>query len=75
MACLQELEAHTATLEGQVEELKTQLAGSQEECEALITEIQDISKAFEDMQEQNTRLLSQLNEHDDTHAQLVAEVL
>ena len=46
---------------------------SQEE-EALLSEMDVTGQAFEDMQEQNTRLLQQLREKDDANFKLMSEV-
>ncbi|KYQ93008.1 RING zinc finger-containing protein [Tieghemostelium lacteum] len=44
-----------------------------QELEALIMEIDSMGKEYEQMQEQNTRLVKQLSEREDTYAQLMAE--
>lgn len=45
---------------------------SQEE-EALLSEMEVTNQAFEDMQEQNSRLIQQLREKDDANSKLMAE--
>ncbi|CAK1545167.1 unnamed protein product [Leptosia nina] len=47
-------------------------AGSQEE-EALLNEMEVTGQAFEDMQEQNSRLIQQLREKDDANFKLMSE--
>ena len=44
------------------------------EEEALLAEMDVTGQAFEDMQEQNTRLLQQLREKDDANFKLMSEV-
>ncbi|KAF2069238.1 hypothetical protein CYY_009447 [Polysphondylium violaceum] len=44
-----------------------------QEIEALIMEIDSMGKAYENMQEQNTRLIKQISDKEDTHALLMAE--
>lgn len=43
--------------------------------EALLDEMEVTGQAFEDMQEQNTRLLQQLKEKDDANFKLMSEVI
>lgn len=42
--------------------------------EALLNDLDVTGQAFEDMQEQNTRLLQQLREKDDANFKLMSEV-
>jgi len=44
-----------------------------QEIEALIMEIDSMGKAYENMQEQNTRLIKQISDKEDNHAHLMAE--
>jgi E3 ubiquitin-protein ligase BRE1 len=44
-----------------------------QEEEALLSEMEVTNQAFEDMQEQNSRLIQQLREKDDANSKLMAE--
>lgn len=46
-----------------------------QEEEALLNEMEVTGQAFEDMQEQNIRLLQQLREKDDANFKLMSEVI
>ncbi|KJE97555.1 ring finger protein 20 [Capsaspora owczarzaki ATCC 30864] len=59
----------------QVEELSRQLDSKKQDEDALIAEMDSIGQSFQDMQEQNSRLLQQLNEKDDANFQLMSERL
>lgn len=48
--------------------------GGLQEEEALLSEMEVTGQAFEDMQEQNSRLLQQLKEKDDANFKLMSEV-
>ncbi len=54
-------------------DLEKSLETRKQEETALLNEIEVTGQAFEDMQEQNSRLLSQLREKDDAHIQLMVE--
>ena len=45
-----------------------------QEEEAMLSEMEVTGQAFEDMQEQNVRLLQQLREKDDANFKLMSEV-
>jgi E3 ubiquitin-protein ligase BRE1 len=57
-----------------IKELKESLDSQKQESEMLLGEIDNISKAFEDLQSQNSRLMKQLGEKEDSTTQIVAEV-
>jgi len=48
--------------------------GKLQEEEAMLSEMEVTGQAFEDMQEQNVRLLQQLREKDDANFKLMSEV-
>jgi len=48
--------------------------GALQEEEAMLSEMEVTGQAFEDMQEQNVRLLQQLREKDDANFKLMSEV-
>ena len=48
--------------------------GTLQEEEAMLSEMEVTGQAFEDMQEQNVRLLQQLREKDDANFKLMSEV-
>lgn len=50
-----------------------QLANHKQEEEALLSEMDVTGQAFEDMQEQNSRLIQQLREKDDANLKLMSE--
>uniref|UniRef100_H2YL12 E3 ubiquitin protein ligase n=1 Tax=Ciona savignyi TaxID=51511 RepID=H2YL12_CIOSA len=54
-------------------ELRRNLAATKQEEEALLSEMDVTGQAFEDMQEQNMRLLQQLREKDDANFKLMSE--
>ncbi|XP_071945809.1 E3 ubiquitin-protein ligase BRE1A-like isoform X2 [Antedon mediterranea] len=56
-----------------VHQLQRKLADRKQEEEALLSEMDVTGQAFEDMQEQNTRLLQQLREKDDANFKLMSE--
>uniref|UniRef100_A0A8B9YT83 E3 ubiquitin protein ligase n=1 Tax=Bos mutus grunniens TaxID=30521 RepID=A0A8B9YT83_BOSMU len=58
--------------EEQIEHLQRKLGATKQEEEALLSEM-DVTQAFEDMQEQNGRLLQQLREKDDANFKLMSE--
>ncbi|CAF0739459.1 unnamed protein product [Didymodactylos carnosus] len=61
------------TLQDSVRELEKNLETRKQEEAALLNEIEVTGQAFEDMQEQNSRLLQQLREKDDAHIKLMVE--
>jgi len=60
-------------LEDCVDSLKRQVANHKQEEETLLTEMEVTGQAFEDMQEQNARLIQQLREKDDANFKLMSE--
>ncbi|KAH9384674.1 hypothetical protein HPB48_026685 [Haemaphysalis longicornis] len=61
------------SLEDTVANLHKSLAAQKQEEEALLSEMEVTGQAFEDMQEQNLRLLQQLREKDDANFKLMSE--
>ncbi|XP_064425597.1 E3 ubiquitin-protein ligase BRE1B [Latimeria chalumnae] len=59
--------------EDQIEHLQKKLAATKQEEEALLSEMDVTGQAFEDMQEQNIRLMQQLREKDDANFKLMSE--
>merc|ERR1711953_503458 len=53
--------------------LQKQVANHKQEEEALLSEMEVAGQAFEDMQEQNSRLIQQLREKDDANFKLMSE--
>ncbi|XP_069485088.1 E3 ubiquitin-protein ligase BRE1A isoform X2 [Ambystoma mexicanum] len=60
-------------VEEQIEHLQKKLAIAKQEEEALLSEMDVTGQAFEDMQEQNIRLMQQLREKDDANFKLMSE--
>jgi len=60
-------------LEDQVETLRKQVANHKQEEETLLSDMEVTGQAFEDMQEQNSRLIQQLREKDDANFKLMSE--
>ncbi|XP_044003278.1 E3 ubiquitin-protein ligase Bre1 isoform X3 [Aphidius gifuensis] len=60
-------------LEEQTYTLQRQVASQKQEEEALLSEMEVTGQAFEDMQEQNSRLIQQLREKDDANFKLMTE--
>lgn len=60
-------------LEEQAFTLQRQVASQKQEEEALLNEMEVTGQAFEDMQEQNSRLIQQLREKDDANFKLMTE--
>ncbi|XP_046680680.1 E3 ubiquitin-protein ligase Bre1 isoform X2 [Homalodisca vitripennis] len=60
-------------LEEQTYQLQKQVATHKQEEEALLNEMEVTGQAFEDMQEQNSRLIQQLREKDDANFKLMTE--
>merc|ERR1712038_1546837 len=60
-------------LEEQCASLNKQLANHKQEEEALLSDMEVTGQAFEDMQEQNSRLIQQLREKDDANFKLMSE--
>ncbi|XP_077996281.1 E3 ubiquitin-protein ligase BRE1A-like [Glandiceps talaboti] len=61
------------SLEEHIQELHKKLSKTKEEEEALLSDMDVTGQAFEDMQEQNARLLQQLREKDDAYFKLMSE--
>ena len=60
-------------LDDSVHTLQRQVAGQKQEEETLLNEMEVTGQAFEDMQEQNIRLIQQLREKDDANFKLMSE--
>ncbi|XP_076054151.1 E3 ubiquitin-protein ligase Bre1 isoform X2 [Oratosquilla oratoria] len=60
-------------LEESVHTLQRQVAAQKQEEETLLNEMEVTGQAFEDMQEQNIRLIQQLREKDDANFKLMSE--
>ncbi|XP_069987087.1 E3 ubiquitin-protein ligase Bre1 isoform X1 [Penaeus vannamei] len=60
-------------LEETVHQLQRQVAAQKQEEETLLNEMEVTGQAFEDMQEQNIRLIQQLREKDDANFKLMSE--
>ncbi|XP_042898593.1 E3 ubiquitin-protein ligase Bre1 isoform X4 [Parasteatoda tepidariorum] len=60
-------------LEDSLQTLQKTLASQKQEEEALLNEMDITGQAFEDMQEQNLRLMQQLREKDDANFKLMSE--
>lgn len=73
--CLNDSEASQRWKEAQdtIQQLHHALSSSQRNYNALLSEMDVTGEAFEEMQEQNTRLLSQLQEKDDANFKLMSE--
>ncbi|XP_043666724.1 E3 ubiquitin-protein ligase Bre1 isoform X2 [Vespula pensylvanica] len=69
---IKKLEEQAYTLQRQVASQKQNCVWMQEE-EALLNEMEVTGQAFEDMQEQNSRLIQQLREKDDANFKLMTE--
>ncbi|XP_039623436.1 E3 ubiquitin-protein ligase BRE1A [Polypterus senegalus] len=61
------------SVEEQMENLHKKLSIAKQEEEALLSEMDVTGQAFEDMQEQNIRLMQQLREKDDANFKLMSE--
>ncbi|XP_004918162.1 E3 ubiquitin-protein ligase BRE1B isoform X2 [Xenopus tropicalis] len=59
--------------EEQIDHLQRKLTATKQEEEALLSEMDVTGQAFEDMQEQNIRLMQQLREKDDANFKLMSE--
>lgn len=60
-------------LEDTLQQLQKTLAAQKQEEDALLNEMEVTGQAFEDMQEQNLRLIQQLREKDDANFKLMSE--
>jgi len=60
-------------LEGKMEELRKTISNMKQEEDALLAEMEFTGQAFEEMQEQNIRLMQQLREKDDANLKLMSE--
>jgi len=67
-------EQHQQPSERAIQDLKKALENEKREGEMLLQEMAAISKSFEELQEQNSRLLQQLSEKDDSSTKLLSEV-
>jgi len=56
-----------------VQQMQKTLSAQKQEEEALLNEMEVTGQAFEDMQEQNLRLIQQLREKDDANFKLMSE--
>jgi hypothetical protein len=61
-------------MEETIAELQKSLQSQKQREEALLNDLEVTGQAFEDMQEQNLRLLQQLREKDDANFKLMSEV-
>ncbi|MBN3299407.1 BRE1A ligase, partial [Amia calva] len=61
------------SVEDQIDTLNKKLSLAKQEEEALLSEMDVTGQAFEDMQEQNIRLMQQLREKDDANFKLMSE--
>nr|XP_015209463.1 PREDICTED: E3 ubiquitin-protein ligase BRE1A-like [Lepisosteus oculatus] len=61
------------SVEEQIDTLNKKLSLAKQEEEALLSEMDVTGQAFEDMQEQNIRLMQQLREKDDANFKLMSE--
>lgn len=62
-----------AKYEEVIAQLQKSVASSKQEEEALLSEMEVTGQAFEDMQEQNNRLMAQLREKDDANFKLMSD--
>jgi E3 ubiquitin-protein ligase BRE1 len=62
-----------AKYEDMVSQMQKNLSAQKQEEEALLNEMEVTGQAFEDMQEQNLRLIQQLREKDDANFKLMSE--
>jgi E3 ubiquitin-protein ligase BRE1 len=62
-----------AKYEDMVLQMQKNLSAQKQEEEALLNEMEVTGQAFEDMQEQNLRLIQQLREKDDANFKLMSE--
>jgi E3 ubiquitin-protein ligase BRE1 len=69
----EELGRKIGKLEELVQSLQKSLTAQKQEDEALLNEMEVTGTAFEDMQEQNLRLIQQLREKDDANFKLMSE--
>ncbi|MFH4974275.1 hypothetical protein AB6A40_000984 [Gnathostoma spinigerum] len=69
----EEAQRKIRALEEQVERLRKEANSARKEEEGLMNEMETTGQAFEEMQEQNTKLLQQLKEKDDANLKLMAE--
>ncbi|XP_057295387.1 E3 ubiquitin-protein ligase BRE1A-like [Hydractinia symbiolongicarpus] len=60
-------------LQQKIEELQKTISNTKQEGDALLGEMELTGQAFEEMQEQNIRLMQQLREKDDTNLKLMSE--
>ncbi|RDD38109.1 E3 ubiquitin-protein ligase BRE1B [Trichoplax sp. H2] len=70
---LEKVKPHILESEESVKILQKKLASTKQEQETLLAEMEMTGQAFEDMQEQNARLLEQIKEKDDMNFKLMTE--
>ena len=68
-----QVQSKVRSFQDTIRDLEKNLETRKQEEAALLNEIEVTGQAFEDMQEQNSRLLSQLREKDDAHIKLMVE--
>jgi E3 ubiquitin-protein ligase BRE1 len=61
------------SLEENIHSLQRQITNQKTEEDALVSEMEVTGQAFEDMQEQNARLIQQLREKDDANFKLLSD--
>ena len=69
----EEVARRVATFENAIAQLQKSVASSKQDEEALLSEMEVTGQAFEDMQEQNNRLMAQLREKDDANFKLMSD--
>jgi len=65
--------AESGKTEELVVEMKSALEAKDTEIEEYLAELEEVGKAYENMREQNTRLLEQLRDKEDSNTRLVSE--
>lgn len=68
-----QVQSKVRSFQDTIRDLEKNLETRKQEEAALLNEIEVTGQAFEDMQEQNSRLLCQLREKDDAHIKLMVE--
>lgn len=71
--CSEDAHKRIKYLDEQIEKLKKDVQSSKQEEETLLNEMEVTGQAYEEGQEQNTRLLQQLKEKDDANFKLMSE--
>ncbi|VDO60492.1 unnamed protein product [Onchocerca flexuosa] len=72
-SCKQLNAEYFLSLEETADRLRKEAHSARQEEEGLMNDVETTGQAFEEMQEQNTRLLQQLREKDDANLKLMAE--